>query len=109
MAIKVTVKMDGVGKKLDAICKNQALGQYMADRGREFMNERYVPRLQGVLRGSAVSRPFKITWNTPYAHRQWEGKGITNRTTPGTISHWEEPKAVAEYIAQEATKYLKRL
>lgn len=108
MGVKVTVNMDGVPKKLDSICHDQALGQYIADQGMKFMNERYVPYRDGGLTGSGVATPFKITWNAPYAHRHWSGYGDNNRTKPGTISHWEEPKSVAEYIAKEATKYLKR-
>lgn len=108
MAIKVTVDMSGVEKKLDKIASDDALGLYMAQQGMKFMNERYVPKRDGALRASAKAEPWAITWNTPYAYRHWSGYGDTNRTTPGTQSHWEQPASVAEYIAKQATNYLKR-
>lgn len=105
MGVKVTVDMSGAGKKLDKLAKNDALGQYLAMQGMKYMNDHFVPKLSGALRGSAVARPFKIIWGAPYAHKQWTGDGISKRSTPGTISHWEEPKVVSEYIAREATNW----
>lgn len=106
--LKIEIDMSGVGKKLDKISHDKGLGQYIATQGMKFMNEHFVPKREGALRRSAVAKPFEITWNTPYAHRHWSGYGDNNRTTPGTISHWEEPKVVAEYIANEAERYLGR-
>lgn len=109
MGISVKVDMPGVGKKLDAICKNKQVGQRAADAGMKVMNERYVPRYDGFLRSSAVATPFHVKWRTPYAHKQWTGNGISRRTTPGTRSHWEEPRQVKESIAQAVTDQLKRM
>lgn len=105
--LEIHIDMSGVPKKLDKISNDKKLGQYIATQGMKFMNEHFVPYREGGLTGSAVARPFKITWNTPYAHRHWSGFGDSNRTKPGTISHWEQPKVVEEYIASEAQNYLR--
>lgn len=105
--LEIHIDMSGVPKKLDKISNDKGLGQYIATQGMKFMNENFVPYRDGGLRDSAVAKPFKITWNAPYAHRHWSGFGDGNRTTPGTISHWEQPKVVEEYIANEAQNYLR--
>lgn len=104
--LTVHIDMSKVPGKLDKISNDKGLGMYIAYQGMKFMNEHFVPRRDGILRKSALAQPFKITWTAPYAHRHWSGFGDSNRTTPGTISHWEKPKVVEEYIAKEATNYL---
>lgn len=101
--------MSGVGRKLDKICRDRRVGQVAANEGMKIMNEHYVPKRDGFLRGSAIATPFHVKWRTPYAHRHWSGYGDGNRTTPGTRSHWEEPKRVKEHIAKAVTSFLKGL
>lgn len=109
--LTVHVDMSKVPGKLDKISNDKKLGQYIATQGMKFMNDNFVPYRDGALRKSAVATPFKITWNTPYAHRHWSGFGDDNRTTEGTVSHWEtpkqRPKVVRDYIASEAQDYLR--
>ena len=101
------VDMGGAKDKIRAICSNPSVGQFAAETTRRLV-EPYVPRLEGVLRASAVVSPFLITYAAPYAHYQWEGINITRRTTPMTVSHWEEYAPVDE-IAADLTKYLEGL
>lgn len=55
--------------------------------------EPYVPLEEGALRGSeAVSSDYDagiLTWNTPYAARQYYDEGLEH-TTPGTEHHWDQ-------------------
>lgn len=108
MSIKVTVDMSGVSAKIQRICDNSQLQQVMATAGLRYMNQHYVPFLDGALRKSGVASPGKITWSAPYAHRHWSGYGDSNRNTPGTRSHWEQPKDVKEFIARSAQDWLRR-
>lgn len=108
MGITVKADMSGVAKKIDQICHNQQLGQAVANDGLKYMNGHYVPMLDGALRKSGIAKPFVITWDTPYAHRHWEGYGDGKRNTPGTRSHWDQPKDVREHMAKAASDWLKR-
>lgn len=101
------VDMSGAKDKISAICSNPKVGQFAAETTRRLV-EPYVPRLEGVLRSSAVVSPWLITYTAPYAHYQWEGRNIGRRTTPMTVSHWEECAPVDE-IAIDITEYLKGL
>lgn len=55
--------------------------------------EPYVPLEEGTLRGSeAVSSDYDagiLTWNTPYAARQYYDEDLEH-TTPGTEHHWDQ-------------------
>ena len=102
-----TVDMSGAVSKIRSICSNQSVGVAAATSAQRHM-EQYVPRLTGQLRTSAKITPFHVTYNTPYAHYQWEGKNISHRTTPGTTSHWEE-QANKTDIAKDITAAIKRM
>lgn len=104
--ISVKVDMSGVASKMRNICKNKQLGQELAQRGADYMNAHYVPKRSGTLRRSYIAKPFSITWNTPYAYRHWSGYGDGNRTTPGTTSHWEQPKSVKEHLVKVAQDWM---
>lgn len=101
------VDMSGVAKKLDSICQNTRVGKFGASELRRDM-ERRVPRLDGHLRASAVVSPFTVTYNMPYARKQWTGRGIRNYTTPGTGSHWEKGVNKAE-LGIALTQYIRGL
>lgn len=99
--------MSGAIAKIKSICTNDSVGKAAATSAARHM-EQYVPYRDGQLRGSADIEPFHVTYNTPYAHYQWEGKNITHRTTPGTTSHWEK-QANKTDIAKDITAAIKRL
>lgn len=70
----------------------------MTDQGQiAFVNQvyadtqKFVPMLSGDLRNqSSITIDKKsITWNTPYARRQYYNVGATF-TTPGTYAKWDE-------------------
>lgn len=106
MGVTATVKVDmsGVPVKIRRIKKNQRLGRFAASE-LDRLCKPYVPFRTGQLRSSVKLEPWAVTWYAPYAHRQWEGIGITNRTTPGTVSHWERYINKRE-LADSLTQFL---
>lgn len=55
----------------------------------------FAPKADGFLRASGrIERPGVLSWNTPYARRQYyldeEVKGTINYTTPMTMAKWFE-------------------
>lgn len=55
--------------------------------------DKYVPRDTGDLRTIVDLEANAITYESPYAHYQYEGKSVNdkplNYKTPGTGSHWD--------------------
>lgn len=105
------VNMDGVRKKLQAICSNPKVGEFAAsDVAR--LAEQYVPMMDSILRKSVVISPFLLTYTTPYAHYQWDGVSKSGRPlnyrTPGTTSHWTDDIDKGE-LARDITEFLRRL
>jgi hypothetical protein len=74
----------------------------------------FAPKADNFLRSSGrIERPGLITYNTPYARRQYylneEVRGEVHYTTPGTMAKWfEHAKALFkkqwEQIAQKALR-----
>ena len=88
MRIKINKNLVGIHTKLSK----------MTDQGQiAFVNQvyadtqKFVPMLSGDLRNqSSIAIDKKsITWNTPYARRQYYNVGA-NFTTPGTYAKWDE-------------------
>lgn len=106
MKISTTVKADmsGVAAKIDKICKSKSLGMFAASEAARMMRP-YVPELDSILIDSTSIKPFQVTYNTPYAHYQWEGRRIKNRTKAGSRSHWEQGINVVD-LANAITAYL---
>lgn len=88
--VKFTVKDDtsGVASKIAKIKSDSGLGNFAAMEAARIM-QRYVPERDSVLVGSTTFAPWEVTYNTPYAHYQYEGRNIRHRTKPGSISHWD--------------------
>lgn len=66
------------------------------------------PPNKGHLRNTQViaADGKNITWNTPYAHRQFTAPGGWQYTTPGTGPHWDL-KAKGQYGAAWVTAFKK--
>ena len=117
----------------DRICNNNKLGLFLASEwSRQFA--KYVPMDTGTLRTNISIKPFKVIYNSPYAHYQWEGKlyvgengsswakpgeikkptdkplNYNKEQNPLATSHWQVPAFDAfNYVVGIAvTKYLER-
>ena len=129
-----------MSKRIKVVIDNprRTMNRIIDDKTRLFASEtwakhfnKYAPRDSGMLRENYITEPGKVTYTSPYAHFQWEGrvmvdengstwarkdhrKYYTNRNLkysyPGATSHWEEvaQKNHKSDVASEITQYLKR-
>lgn len=113
MKVKFTVKanMSGVPAKVSAICKDPSVGNFAANEAERLM-QRYVPERDSILVGSTSIAPFMVTYSTPYAHYQYEGRRVRHRTKAGSMSHWDRGisniPANKAALANAITAFLKR-
>ena len=49
------------------------VGKFVASEWSRYF-AKYVPMQEGILASNITIDPFKVTYNSPYAHYQWEGK-----------------------------------
>lgn len=129
-----------MSKRIKVIIDNprKTMNRIIDDKTRLFASEtwakyfkKYTPRDSGFLGETYTTEPGKVTYTSPYAHFQWEGrvmvdengstwakkdhkKYYTNRklkySYPNASSHWEEvaEKNHKSAVADEITQYLKR-
>ena len=117
----------------DRITQNNAVGQFVAQTWARYF-AKYIPTQQGILRSNFTTEPFKVTYESPYAHYQWQGELYVSPTTgsswalPGEIkvptgkplkyskeqnplatSHWEVPASDAfrDAVARQVTIYIR--
>lgn len=117
----------------DRITQNNAVGQFVAQTWARYFSK-YIPMQQGILRSNFTTEPFKVTYESPYAHYQWQGELYVSPTTgsswalPGEIkvptgkpleyskeqnplatSHWEVPAfdAFRDTVAKQVTMYIR--
>ncbi|CAI3477729.1 capsid protein [Enterococcus cecorum] len=109
--ITVNVDLKGIEKKVSpqAFARGQlALASQMMDD-----MERFVPKLSGDLRASAILEKDGVTYDTPYARAQFYGSGYTKKasftfrryTTSGTGKRWDL-RASAIYMSDWEKKAL---
>ena len=117
----------------DRITQNNAVGQFVAQTWARYF-AKYIPTQQGILRSNFTTEPFKVTYESPYAHYQWQGELYVSPTTgsswalPGEIkvptgkplkyskeqnplatSHWEVPAydTFRDTVARQVTMYIR--
>lgn len=108
---KLTVNMSGVSAKLSKIAKDEGLGNELADQA-AIMMDKYVPYRAGILSGSVQHKPFKVTYNTPYARRMFYGKGYKFSTDQhlNATARWDEAFKAdggSDKLGKVGTDYLK--
>lgn len=70
---KVIVKLEGVPSKLGNICNDNRVGLFLAQTWANYF-DKYIPKKTMTLSSNYTTTPFKVTYNSPYAHYQWEGE-----------------------------------
>ena len=78
--MKVTLKMDAAEKILlkRSLGKNGKAQHFLTSEIKR-LSDPYVPKLNGPLKTDVTVETSKITYNSPYARRQWyENKGGNN-------------------------------
>lgn len=75
--------------------------------------DKYVPKREGILRGTVELEVDRITYNQPYAHAQYVGYTtgeVRNYTTPGTGPYWDQRMWSAEKdsVVKQVQNYVNR-
>lgn len=101
---KIRLQIDPVDRILLKRCLNKnGAGQWFFTHEVRRLSDPYVPFLTGVLKNTATEEVNRITYNTPYARRQYyENPGTGLRGPHWTERMWadrgkEIVEAVAEY------------
>lgn len=102
---KVSLKMDPIDKIIikRSVGKNGKAALFLANEIRR-LSDPYVPMANGTLKDTAVVTPGKITYDQPYARRQWyEHRGNGLRGPRWCERMWanrgkEIVHAVAKYV-----------
>ncbi len=118
----------------DRICRNDNVGKFVASEWSRYF-AKYVPMQSGTLRTNISIEPFKVIYESPYAHYQWEGElyvadngsswakqgeikhptGIplnyNKEQNPLATSHWEVPAydAFKDVVANSISEYIRRM
>lgn len=88
----VTVHPERLQKVVRELAKDRALGSFMSSEAMRGMDP-YVPYRDGGLSESATSsKPFFVTYSTPYANRVYQGIGmrIHQDKHPKAASKWDK-------------------
>lgn len=101
----VTADMAGVPAKVESVCSDTGLGMFAASEAERLMQP-YVPERDSILIASTTREPFAVTYSTPYARRQYYGRGIRRYTKPTARSHWEKGINVPD-LANAVSAYIK--
>lgn len=104
--------MGGVRAKVQRIITDRGLGMLLATDAEKGMRQ-YVPQRTGYLMDSASSKPFKVTYNAPYARYPFYGRGmrINTQQKPNATSRWDRAYGVAsgQALADAGTKYIRSM
>lgn len=111
ITLKVKADMSGVPAKVKRIKSNQGLGSELAMAAANGMNK-FVPMRSGALASSVRTEPFKVTYNTPYARRMFNGEGFSFSTDqhPLARAQWHQGYIDAggdKELGKTGTEYLR--
>lgn len=109
-----TYNMSGVAAKINKICTNRKLGLFLANTAAAGMDQ-YVPLRTGQLKGSVVTKPFKVTYTAPYAIYPFigvvKGRKMKFRIDqhPKARARWDRAYAEAygKSLGREGTQFIK--
>ena len=69
---KIITTINNAKSTIDNILDDD-VGLYLANQWALYF-AKYVPTQEGILATNLTIEPYQITYNSPYAHYQWEGK-----------------------------------
>lgn len=70
---KVTIKLYNPPATVHRLVESDKIGKFLASEWSRYF-AKYIPMQEGILASDITIDPFKVTYNLPYAHYQWEGK-----------------------------------
>lgn len=70
---KITIKLYNAPATVHRLAESDKIGKFLASEWSRYF-AKYTPMQEGILASNITIDPFKVTYNSPYAHYQWEGK-----------------------------------
>lgn len=114
----VTIKIYSIDNTCKRICDNNKLGLFLAQTWANYF-DKYIPEDTATLKSNYTTEPFTVTYNSPYAHYQWEGVSrftgnplnYSMEKNPLATSHWEQPayEAFKDEVARQVEHYIRRM
>lgn len=109
----ITVHPERLQRAVREIARDKGLGAFMASEAARGMDP-YVPYRDGGLSESAdTSRPFRVTYSTPYAGRVYEGRGmkIHQDKHPKATRKWDKKwwKEHGDDFCSSVGRYIERM
>ena len=104
-------QFDGIPKKISKICKSEKVGMYLAQQAERLMAP-YVPMDTGMLVDNTTVEPFKVTYDSTYAHHIFEGTGLnfSKEKHPLATAKWNEQMQTARgsQLAKEVSDFIRK-
>lgn len=93
------------------ITNNTRLGIFMAETCARYMNK-FIPMDTGMLSQNFITKPFKVIYNSPYAHRVFFGEhfNFSKEQHPLATARWDIAcgRADGNRIAKEINSFMRR-
>ena len=107
----VRFEFNSIPAKLDKICKSDKVGLYAAQQAERLMAP-YVPMDTGMLVDDTTVEPFRVTYNSTYAHHVYEGINLNfnKEKHPLATAKWNNAMQIAKagQLATEVTNFIKK-
>ncbi len=109
---RVVLHLDNPEGKISNICNDSRVGLFLAQTWANYF-DKYVPKKTGTLASNYNIQPFKITYESPYAHYIWEGeKYVDPKYNKGgfhneDFSRWWSRPGVSKIPSGEPLNYSK--
>ena len=109
MAVKL--KFTRIPKKIEKICESPKVGMYMAEQAERLMAP-YVPMDTGMLVDNTTVEPFKVTYNSTYAHYIFFGNGLNFNKEKHALAtaRWDNAMSAAKgrQLCNEVTEFIRK-
>lgn len=100
-----------IQKTCNRLYNNDLVGIALAESAARYMNP-FVPFKMGNLSQTYTTKPFRVTYLMPYAHRQYTGDdfNFNKEHHPNATAHWDRAmmRANGAQFVQEAEQIIKR-
>jgi hypothetical protein len=108
--VNIHVKMFNPQQTVSKIL-DDSVGTFTAETWGRCFNP-YVPMQSGMLSKGYRTEPFKVIYDSPYAHKMYEGDNFnfSKEQHPLATSHWNEPAFTAkkDIVAKEISTFIAR-
>lgn len=105
-----TIKLNGAYFKVRRICNSDKVGYFLAQTWHKYF-DKYTPTQQGILKSNVHYEPFKVIYDSPYAHYMHEGIKYIDPTINASgwfdvdTGRWYSHKGVIKIPTDEKLEY----